>query len=307
MSENVNAEFDYNDPAVLEMAFGDKDLQKLSLNSEEFKAAVNEKFAKTNENDDVTADDEQEQDEDNEEEDTSDSAPKKKAPRGMLKRIENLVEEKHELKRRLDQLEAQAKARPAPKAEYSGSDKPKFADFDSLEEYTEALTDWKLDNRETAKTQAAQAKEMEKAQEAFISTWEEKEAAVKKDFKDYSKVVNVESLTRVDPSDEVKAFLAESEFGPRVIYALLSDEENLQDFIDASSTKQIRMLTRIEDSFVDESPVKKSTATRAPAPPSRLPKGKATLSATDLLNNSGEMSFAEWDAKINEHLRAKKR
>lgn len=328
MSENVSSVADLNDPTVVEMAFSEETLKSLPLGSAEFNAAVAKiKAAETNENSEVPADDATEQEDDEaedsedtsseDEENTDETEQTRKPKRGMLKRIEKLVEEKAELKR---QLEAAYKADKVAEVKDKIADaidksstfeapKPKFADFETLEDYTEALTEWKLDKREHDRQVEAQKKEVLQAHTEAVSTWHEKEAEVKKEFSDYAKVVNIDVLTDVNPSDAAKAFLSECDVGPKVLYTLLSDKETAAQFKKVSPVQQVKMLTKIEMSLEDTPSEKKTitTVTKAPTPPKSLPNGKTVRTAQDLLENSEEMSWAEWSAKYDEIKRNKRR
>lgn len=321
MSETVSntPEQSLNADAVIEMAMTDAEIRKLPINSEEFKAALDKMSGKTdanNESADVADTDQNEDDESSEDEDQDtqeESKPTGKKPRGMLRRIEKLVEEKHELNRKLQAYEAAQKQnvdKQVDAAVQSDFDveKPKFKDFGSLEEYTEALTDWKIEKKEHDREVAVQkVKILEKSKE-ITQNWESRAAAVKKEFSDFDEVVNINSLTTVDPSQEAKIFLSESEIGPRVIYALLSDEEAVEKFAAASPVQQIKMLTKIEAQFETPSTeTKKITASKAPSPPKPLPKSKPVTTGRDLMAHADEMSDGEWLRARDEYHRNKRK
>jgi len=89
--------------------------------------------------------------------------PKPKDPTDINARFHDLSRSHDELRRELQQarqelqaLRTQPKVDPAkteqPKS-YSGKPKPRADDFESYEAYTEALTDWKIEEREAARQQ----------------------------------------------------------------------------------------------------------------------------------------------------------
>src|SRR5689334_15533771 len=63
-------------------------------------------------------------------------------------RIDQLTREKGELERRLAEIEARtydAPAKPAPKPEPQPKGKPTLDQFETVEQYTEAVADWELE------------------------------------------------------------------------------------------------------------------------------------------------------------------
>lgn len=321
MSETVNESVDLSNPTVVESLLDNPDIRKLPVGSEAFKAAAQELLSKKDtvtSEDDATAGDENTDDASEAEENSEDDKEVKtsKKGKGLQSRIDELVREKAELKRRLEQQDNAKNSAPAERSTASDNSdsgynvpKPKFADFDSLEDYTDAVTDWKLDKREFEKKQEAAKQAETEYVEKFKKTWEERENATKKEFPDYHDYVNVESLKAVNPSDDVKAFLADSEVGPKLTYTLLKDDELLDSFLKASPLRQIAILGKIEDRLLAETESedrteKKTTVTRAPAPTRSLPKGKAVATVKDIYDPN--LSFAEFDQAMKERERRNK-
>ncbi len=306
MSENVSTvEVDLKDPTVAAIAFNDPDLSTLDVRSDEFKAALAEKAGKMND-DSASADAEVTEEEDKEELDTddaddaeSDDEQPQKKPRGLMKRVEKLVGERNALRTELETLRQRVEATQDAVAKEVVSDtfeqpKPKFADFDTLEDYTEALTEWKLDKREFDREQQKRVEVAKSEIQAVVQTWEEREAATKKVYRDYHTVVTPQAIAEVQPSDAARAFIIDSEVGPEVLYSILGDDEMAAKFADASPAKQVRMLAQLEADLAPAKEEKKATVSAAPQPPSRLGKGKPVATQKDLLRNSTEMSTDEW-------------
>jgi hypothetical protein len=316
MSDIMNeVELDLTNPEVVDNLLDNKDLRKLPVGSDEFKAAARESLAKTDATTDVSADSEKndssdENTEETTEDDTNVDRPKKS--RGMLKRIEGLVAEREALKQQLGELQARQTApnEYQPPAQQSTYDQPKplFKDFDTLEEYTEALTDWKLDKKDHDREVTKQHEEYQDRVKSIVSTWEQREAQTKELYPDYADLVNVQNLTTLNPSMDAKVFLSESEVGPKVLYALMSDESLLEKFVDASPVRQVAMLAKLEDrvaeSDEDTPVVKKSTISKAPQPVKALPKGKAVATVKDVYNP--DLSFEEYNRLMDERERLRK-
>lgn len=320
-NEMSNAtDIDMNDPAVVEKVFDDESMRSLPIGSDEFKAALaNAGKTEGEEPDtDATAGESEETDtedtETTEDEEADNTSTQKKPKKGMLRRIEKLVEEKYELQRRLEALEAASKQTAERIVEEATSEydvpKPKIADFNNLEEYTDALTEWKLNKREHEKEKQAQIENFRSTVTKVAEIWQKKEAAAKKEYADYDEVVNLRNIEAADTSQEAKIFLSESEFGPKVVYALLSDDELVEQFSKASAIQQVKILTKLEGKFENKQDVKSTaitTASKAPSPPKSLPKSKSVLTGKDLIAHAGDLSDAEWLRMADEYARNKRR
>lgn len=285
----IDAAFESNDPEV----------RKLPLNSPDLNAALEESKTDSDEGDDdaPAGDDTDEQE----------TAGKKK-PRARDRRIDQLTAKIGELQRSLEQREAKAPEAKAPEPDFKPSiEKPKIQDFNSLETYTEAMTEWKLEVREQERAHTAKIRELEKQSAAVRESWQTREQDVVKDYPDYSEVVTVESLKTASPSNEARLYLGECEDGPRVLYNLLSDAEQAEKFASASPVKQVAMLAKLEAQLGSGSEVKKNIASKAPEPPRNLPSGNTASVARNILTKAHEMSFEDFDRQMSQYERNKKR
>lgn len=315
-------DIDMNDPAVVEKVFGDESMRSLPIGSDEFKAALANAGKTEGEEPDTDAtagegeETETEDTETTEDEEADNSSTQKKPKKGMLRRIEKLVEEKHELQRRLEAMEVASKQAVERIAEQTTGHseynvpKPKIAEFNNLEEYTDALTEWKLNKREYDREMQAQVESFKTTVTKVAENWQEKEAAVKKEYADYDEVVNLRNIEAADTSQEAKIFLSDSEFGPQVVYTLLSDDELVEQFSKANPIQQVKILTKLEGRFEGKQEKKSAaitTASKAPAPPKSLPKSKSVLTGKDLIAHAADLSDAEWLRMADEYARNKRR
>lgn len=320
MSDNVSeVSIDMQDMSVVESLLDDKELRKLPVGSDEFKAAVAAKAAKTDANtdsadsdadqDDESSNSEADEAEDDEKDESKQSKPKKK---GVEKRIGELVKEREALKRELDQLKYQATNKSEAQAEVVEStfdkQKPKFKDFDNLEDYTEALTDWKLEKKDHDNRVATEQQLNQKKQDEIFLTWSEKEDAFKSTVEDYEDHINVENLKRLNAGQSALVFIGESEYGPQVLYKLLTDEALTEKFMSASDVRKVAILSKLESSFETDEPSvesKKTTVSKAPEPAKSLPKGKAVAAAKSIYDVN--LSFEEYNRLMDQRERAKSR
>jgi hypothetical protein len=287
------------DPAMVEKAFDnpDPDIRKLPLNSPELNAALleSEKDADHGDDDASAGDDDHE----------NGTEHDKKKPRGRDRRIDQLTAKIGELQRSLEERQ-QPPQQTEPVYQHP-VEKPKFADFKTFEDYSEALTEWKLEARDQQQAQARRYQELQKQSEVVRTTWESKEKEFVQEASDYSDVVTVKSLTAARPSNEARLYLGECEDGPRVIYTILSDPELAEKFASANPVKQVAMLAQLDMQVSAGSNVKKTIATKAPTPPRNLPSGKTSSVARSILENAHELSFEEWDRQVSQVMRSKKR
>lgn len=324
MTDTVSNEIDFNDPSVVEMVIKDDSLSKLPLGSDALKAAIAEKAVKTDENNLAPAGDETEEtdeDLDKEAEDdlkseAEETEPKpKRPPKGMLKRIETLVEEKASLKREIEQLRQLTEGKLKQEAqEYTGNEtdfdqpEPSFEDFDNIKDYVKAQAKWEIAKTKYEESQASMQEELKVESAKVANNWRALEDEVKKEFRDYEAVVNADSLLRTAPSVESRIFLAESDNGPRVVYSLLSDEDLTEKFKNANPVQQVKILTRLEMQLESTAPKKAiTTASNAPTPPRQMPRsGESVKGRLDPVKDHAKMTQAEWDEAYEREIRARR-
>ena len=137
--------------------------------------------------------------------------------------------------------------------------KPKLADYNDIESYTEAVTDWKLDqklNQVNAQTAAQKSIETYQSRaKELVKTVPDFEQTVNAFMNDY-KEVNIPELTTI-------AF--ESEIGPKLVYYLATHESDMERIIELPSHRRLIELGKLEDKLgnAKDVPIAK---TKAPAP-----------------------------------------
>lgn len=229
---------------------------------------------------------------------TEDVQPEKRK-RGIEKRFHELTQERDQERRRAAELEAELNRvrsesapakeqdQPQPKAqpEQNSTDRPKIEDFEYVEDYHDALVEWKLEQRELKRVQEERAKEAEQEAKTVIQTWEQREAKVKEEVDGaYDIVVHpafMETFSKKVASVDSMRFLLESEVGPRILFELADDDTLLEDFKSKPTHRQIAMLTKLEEKF--SQPVQKTEEpkSKAPAPAKPLQASRAPVATSD--------------------------
>ena len=207
--------------------------------------------------------------EQSEEQKTEGEEVKRKKPSGYMRKIAKLQRELAEERAR------NASQQPAVKTE--NLNKPQLTDYKTYDEYNEALTDWKVDQKlKSRDEEAKKQKEAEKQREA-TSTWEKKVDALGDEYADYEEVVGQYRDYHVNPA--ITQVLAESDIGPQLAYYLAKNPDKLEEINNKTPYAVAKEMAKIEASLNQPS-VKVS---KSPAP-IRPVKGssKSTVSLADV-------------------------
>ncbi len=157
-------------------------------------------------------------------------------------------------------------AKPAPQ---KTPGKPVPSDFSDYEQYTEALTEWKLEEKlKTIRQESAQQQQERQASE-YVAKASEKLAAGSEKYEDFDEVVGNPDL-RV--TREMAAAIVETDAPDDVAYFLGENPKEAARIAALPPVKQIWEIARIADKFK-----KQPSATKAPPP---ITPNTATSQAT---------------------------
>lgn len=159
---------------------------------------------------------------------------------GRNQYLERLAAEKRadELERKVNELET--KSRPAPEAEKA---QPKPEDFTTVAEYTDALTDWKVDKKFAEREQQQAADKAKAEAEAATKAFQTRLAAAIKEIPDYQEVIDSsEAIAR----HHILNYLIESDIGPKLQYHLAKNPDVLDRLNQLSPIKAIAELGKLE-------------------------------------------------------------
>jgi hypothetical protein len=216
--------------------------------------------------------------EEGEEEENDDSGeikeeePKKSKKGGFQKRIDKLTKARAQAEQEKEFWRSEAlKAKPAADSKpvepnkNSPVGKPKQDDFDTHEAYVDAITDWKIEQRDKIKDADAQAKAAKSEIESKVTTYQKGVKAAQEKLDDYDDVI--ESVDNVPMPLHLNKLLLDSENGPELAYHLAKDPENFARVCKLDVVSAARELGKIEAklSRAPES-AKEQKTTKAPAP-----------------------------------------
>lgn len=165
------------------------------------------------------------------------------------------------------------------------SQKPNLDDYDSVADFTEALTEWKLERK--------LAENMQKtAQQNVINSFNARlETFVKSEAPDYR-----EAVTEVLPfvTTDIEEFCLESEVGPQIMYALANNDSELERFSKMTNARKLAYIANLESKIMSDKTVHK---TNTPAPAKKVTANPVTTASTK------EQSYKEWLAERNASLK----
>lgn len=240
-------------------------------------------------------------DENSGEDDSTAAQDKDKKPNRVQKRIDKVVREREEerrkseaLQRELDELKKGKQQKPEEQAEVK---EPVESDFDTYDEYLDALdkfdkqSDQKVDKEtDTDKkdTDSQADEELTDSQKTALAITQERVASAEKP-EDFEAVALNPDLP---VTGEMLEALAECDDPAKVMYHLGKNKDLATDIAGQSPAQQMRAIAKL-DLTVTSKPPKPTKTTNAPDPIS-------PVSGSDAQEKSvSDMSFAEYEAHMN--------
>ena len=255
-------------------------------------AAADEPPAKTEP--DPEPDDDQEAEEQKEEQQDADASAAGKGRGGSRqRRIDRLTRENEELKR---QIAGKAQPPQDKPSEPAAPGKPKLEDFQTLEQYQEALTDWKLDQREQQRKEAEARTAAEEAVRKEQETWAKREKAARKAHDDYDDLMETVQIPAGPGVLAARQAMLEDENGAEMLYYLAKHPAELERIAGLSPASAILAIGKLSASLTPATDNGKPRITGAPKPPP--PSGRPTRTVSDSVDDPAvQKDFTRW-AKV---------
>lgn len=264
---------------------------------------VEDKKSASAEKADETADESDASEEQDETETDDVEKPKKKG--GFQRRIDKLNSKASLAERERDYWREQALKgqRPEPVVENAKpnlSGKPKQDDFESHDDYVEALTDWKVENKLSARDAKVKETEVKTEHQKLVDTFLERKATFQKDHADYDELM--EDVEDIPLSITVREILLSSENGPELAYELAKNKEELKRIAALPAIACAREIGKFESRLAKAEPIEKTKTTKAPAPIKPVKSnagggGKKSLDDPNLTQREYEALRDEQDAR----------
>lgn len=222
--------------------------------------------------------------------DTPADKPKKG---GVQKRIGELVREREDARREKDYWREQA-MKGQPKSEPTKTEeKPKVDQFQSYEDYLEALADYKAEQkfteREKKREQESQQERAKREFDEVRSTFAERVEQAAEKYEDFEEVAFSEN---VPISEAMSMAIMSSELGPDLLYHLGQNPKESARIARLPPIAAVRELGKLE-AKLSETPTKR--ASKAPEPI------KPVGNRAEVEKDPSDMSpkeFAAWRKKI---------
>lgn len=194
------------------------------------------------------------------------------------------------LTREIKELKAQLAEKPArePEPEPVAIVEPQIADRPTLEafqkagktyeDYIEALTDWKMEQREQQKIQAEAQRAETERQQAVLSSWNDQMSAAREKYEDFNEALS----DQVPIYTGVQMALMEMDNGAEVAYYLGKHRDKAEELMKMSQARAMAEVGRLSAEIRDgqtlsdkpDSEIAEEEAEQEPAP-SRRPLSRA--------------------------------
>jgi hypothetical protein len=193
----------------------------------------------------------------------------------VKEKITEAIEKKSARIKRQLQREFEETKKEAPSKETKVEGKPKLDDFESTEDWVEALADWKVEQKQKMTAQEAEAARQQEETNKIIKAFDRKTAKFEQTHPDFQDVMD--DLKDYTIPGYIMEAVMTSDLGPDVAYFLGQNQEELENILDKSPAAAVRAIGRLEVKLEKSSePIEK---TKAPAPLKTL-KGTGTVEET---------------------------
>lgn len=202
------------------------------------------------------------------------------------------------LRDRLAEAERQLAILNAPSQQKAADPRPERRNFATDEQYADALSDWKVDQRIAAKAREEAEARQAAAHEQVARNWKAQIEAGKDDMPDFEEVVGAAEV--IFPQVVLDAIV---DAGPRVAYALAKDPDHARRIAGMRSSAAIAAVVKLGEQFAGDggktpasaptpaSPAVKGETFKAPEPIEHLKGGISAVGKAE-----DEMTFEEWKA-----------
>lgn len=220
-------------------------------------------------------------------EETSAEPPKKS--KGVQKRLDEITRLRYEAERRAEQerqerLYWQQKAMGETKPS-APVNKPTVDQYGTYEEYLEALSDWKVDQRLASERAERERQQQEESQRSKAMTYKERASKAREKYDDYEQIAHGSHWS---PTQSMTEAIVESEMGPDIAYYLGNNPEEAERISKLSPAGQHRELGKLEAKLSAPPPPK---PTKAPPPIEPTGSRAKAEKSPDEMN---PQEFAEW-------------
>jgi hypothetical protein len=173
--------------------------------------------------------------------------------------------------------------------------KPSLDKYETYDEYVDALTDWKIDQKSIERESKARVEKENQSRASLMKEHDAREEKARKTMPDYDVVTGNLSDAGFDINPDIGRAIVSSDLSPELIYYFGKDLDELERINNLSPMSAAREIGKIEAMLLAE-PIQTSSA---PNPITPVGQSKATIT-----KDPEKMTDAEWYAQ---QLKEKKR
>jgi len=228
------------------------------------------------------------------EEEVQEGRPRRSSSR--QRRIDKLTRENEELKQQIANMPKPAASEPMAQPEQPG--KPKLVNFKSLEEYQEALTDWKLDQREKAKKAAQEQTNAENAEKKLQTEWDSRQNASRSAHADYDDVIESVAAPEGPGVLAARQAMLEDDAGPETLYHLATHPDDLNRIAALPPIAAVKEIGRLSVLLAPSSSATgnpKPKVSSAPKPPPSLTRPAKTATDSIYDEDLARGDYRKWE------------
>lgn len=172
----------------------------------------------------------------------------------------------------------------------SADGKPTSDKFTTHEDYVEALTEWKVDQRLTAEKQQSKQQDLKSQQDLKLKSYLEKRDAFAKGHDDYFE--RMADINNIPMSITVNEALLDNELGPELIYELAKDPEEYKRICNLSVVQAALEIGKLSERLAKPKATEAKQTTKAPKPIEPVGSGSASANSKPL----GDLDFEAYKA-----------
>lgn len=285
-------------PEAVRAAMGLPPVEEKAKEESEPTDEVEQKEASESETEETEASEATEESEEQEDsEESVEEKPKKKG--GFQRRIDKLnakaAAKDAEIERLKSLLSEKNGEKPVEQEKpVKAEGKPSADDFETHAEYVEALTDWKLEQREKEAKEKAEQMRAKSEAETVMKSHSERVAQFSEKHEDFHEVL--EGVDDIAPSLVLLQLIVSSDNGPELMYELAKNREEYERINKLSPIAVARELGKLESKLAapaSEQKQEQKKLTKAPKPLEPVSKAAKTAS-TKSPDSMNYEEFKKW-------------
>jgi hypothetical protein len=175
--------------------------------------------------------------------------------------------------------------------------------FETHADYVEALTEWKLEQREKESKAKARAEELQNQQNAALKAHSDRVKAFAEKTEDFHE--SIAELDDIPMSPSVAEALVSSEHGPALMYELAKNRDEFARICNLSPLAAAREIGKIESKIASSMDAKTETKKTTQAPKPLAPVGK-TASGPSKSIDDPNLSFTEYERLRREQMKRRR-